>query len=67
MAVEKMAYSIQETSEAIGVHPNTIYTLVKTGKLPSITLGRKILISKIELERWLAAGQSNPQPPTAGN
>lgn len=64
MAVEKMAYSIQEASEAIGLHPNTIYGLVKSGKLPAITLGRKILISKIELSRWLA-GQSNT-PPSAG-
>jgi len=31
MAVEKMAYSIQEASEAIGLHPNTIYGLVKSG------------------------------------
>lgn len=64
MAVEKMAYSIQEASEAIGLHPNTIYGLVKSGKLPAITLGRKILISKLELSRWLA-GQSNT-PPAAG-
>ncbi len=64
MSVEKMAYSIQETSEAIGVHPNTIYGLVKSGKLPAITLGRKILISRVELSRWLA-GQSNT-PPAAG-
>jgi len=41
MAVEKMAYSIQEASEAIGLHPNTIYGLVESGKLPAITLGRK--------------------------
>jgi excisionase family DNA binding protein len=63
MAVEKMAYSIQETSEAIGLHPNTVYGLVKSGKLPAITLGRKILISKLELSKWLA-GQSTP--PAAG-
>jgi excisionase family DNA binding protein len=63
MSIEKMAYSIRETAEAIGLHPNTVYELVKSGKLPSITLGRKILISKIELQAWLKNGN---QPPAAG-
>jgi excisionase family DNA binding protein len=65
MSIEKMAYSIRETAEAIGLHPNTVYELVKSGKLPAITLGRKILVSKLELSKWLA-GQSNPTPPAAG-
>ena len=64
MTVEKMAYSIQETSEAIGVHPNTIYSLVKSGKLPAITLGRKKLISKLELAKWLAGLSNTPKTPT---
>ena len=64
MAVEKMAYSIRETAEAIGLHPNTVYELVQEGKIPSIKLGRKILVSKIELAKFLA-GHSN-QPPAAG-
>jgi len=62
MAIEKMAYSIQETAEAIGLHPNTVYELVQQGKLPALKLGRKILISKLELAKWLA-GQSNTNPP----
>jgi len=62
MAVEKMAYSIRETAEAIGLHPNTVYELVQGGKLPALKLGRKILISKVELAAWLA-GQSSTNPP----
>ena len=63
MTTEKMAYNIRETAEAIGLHPNTVYLLVQEGKLPAIKLGRKILISKLELSKWLA-GQSNNAPPT---
>ena len=65
MSIEKMAFSIRETAEAIGCHPNTVYELVAAGKIPSIKLGRKILISKLELSKWLA-GQSNTTPPAAG-
>jgi putative molybdopterin biosynthesis protein len=61
MATEKMAYNIRETAEAIGLHPNTVYELVKKGELPAIKLGRKILISKLELSKFLV-GQLNPPP-----
>jgi excisionase family DNA binding protein len=63
MAVEKMAYSIRETAEAIGLHPNTVYELVQSGRLPAVKLGRKILISKLELAAWLGHSQSS-QPTT---
>ncbi|MGB7726316.1 MAG: helix-turn-helix domain-containing protein [Dehalococcoidales bacterium] len=67
MAVEKMAYSIRETAEAIGLHPNTVYELVQEGKIPSIKLGRKILVSKIELAKFLAGQSNQQQPPAAKN
>ena len=59
MAVEKMAYSIRETAEAIGLSPNTVYDLVQSKRLPAVKLGRKILISKLELATWLANSQSS--------
>jgi len=59
MAIEKMAYSIRETAEAIGLSPNTVYLLVQSKKLPAVKLGRKILISKLELSAWLANSQSS--------
>jgi len=59
MAVEKMAYSIRETAEAIGLSPNTVYDLVQSKRLPAVKLGRKILISKLELAAWLANSQSS--------
>ena len=63
MTTEKLAFSVKETADSLGLCSNTVYELVKSGKLPSITLGRKILISKIELQAWLKNGN---QPPAAG-
>jgi len=59
MAIEKMALSIKETAEAIGLHPNTVYELVQSGRLPAVKLGRKILISKQELGIFLSNSQSS--------
>jgi len=51
---EKVAYSVRETAEALGLHPNTVYELISDGKLPALRLGRKILVSRSELEKWVA-------------
>ena len=44
-------------------HVNTIYRLMKEGKLPHIKLARCYLISRVEFEKWLAG---NGNPPDAG-
>jgi excisionase family DNA binding protein len=56
--IEKLAYSPEETAQATGLHVNTIYTLLRSGKMPAIRLKRKFLISKVELEKWLAGNQT---------
>jgi len=56
MTTEKVAYSVRETAEALGLHPNTVYELISEGKLPALRLGRKILVSRVELEKWVAGG-----------
>jgi excisionase family DNA binding protein len=63
MAVEKMAFSVKETADCLGLCSNTVYELIQSGKLPAIRLGRKILVSKIELQAWLKDGN---QPPASG-
>ncbi len=62
--LEKMALSPEETAQVLGLHVNSVRALIHNGKLPAIKLGRKFLISRQELQKWLA-GQSN-QPPASG-
>jgi len=59
-----MALTPEWIAADTSLHINTIYQLIKDGKLPHIKLGRRYLISRIEYEKWLA-GQST-QPPAAG-
>jgi excisionase family DNA binding protein len=60
MATEKMAFSVKETADSLGLCSNTVYELIQSGKLPAIHLGRKILVSKIELQTWLKNGNTPP-------
>lgn len=52
----KFAYSVQETAAALGVHPNTIRQLMKSGRLGSIRIGRRVAIPAVELERFSQVG-----------
>jgi len=62
--LEKMALSPEETAQVLGLHVNSVRALIHNGKLPAIKLGRKYLISVIELRKWLGS-QSYINPPSA--
>lgn len=53
-----MALTPEEVAAQTSLHVNTVYRLMKEGKLPHIKLARRYLISRVEFEKWLA-GQSN--------
>ena len=55
MAIDnnRLAYSPGEAAHALGLSINNVYTLVREGKLPSLRLGKRLLIPRVELERLL--------------
>ena len=44
-------YSVVETAALLGVGRNLIYEAVRAGRIPSFTLGTRILVPKAALER----------------
>jgi excisionase family DNA binding protein len=52
---EKALLSPKEVYEAFGgaIGYNAVYELVRSGRIKSIRLGRKILVPRSELEDWL--------------
>lgn len=51
--MDKLAYTIEEVAQAVGVHPTTVRRLIKNGKLAAIRVGRQIRIPRQELEAFL--------------
>lgn len=49
----RLAYTVQETAELIGVSPITVYRLIYRGLLRANKYLRRKIISKKELERFL--------------
>jgi excisionase family DNA binding protein len=55
--VERLAFSPDEVAEALGISRELVNDLLRTGQLGSIKAGRRRLIGKHHLERFLAREQ----------
>ena len=57
MNVGKMGLTIEEAAETTGIGRNTMRKLVDWGKLPVLKVGRKAIIRKDALERFMEVNQ----------
>lgn len=58
--------TVPEVGEAIGVSRNLAYQLARDGVIPSLRLGRRIVVPRVAFERWLAtAGLGDREVPDA--
>lgn len=51
--VERLAYTLTEARQAIGVGESTMRCLVASGALPAVRVGRRVLISKAAVLAFL--------------
>lgn len=54
---ERLTISVEEAAELLGVSRSTAYSLVRQGELPSLRLGRRIVVP---VRRLLALLDSGP-------
>ena len=57
MSVGKMGLPIEEAAESTGIGRNTMRKLIDWGKLPVLKVGRKTIIRKDALERFMEVNQ----------
>jgi len=55
--LQKMAYSVREVSELVGVCERKIHYEIEKGKLKIARIGRRVLIRAIEVDRWLSEAE----------
>ena len=55
----KMTLSVSEVAEKLGISKPKVYDLIHEGDLPSIHVGKKIVIPTEALIGWLSGGVSN--------
>ncbi len=52
--IEKLTLTVDEAAKALGLSRNSCYQAAETGAIPSIRIGKRILIPRFALERLLA-------------
>lgn len=50
---ERLAYSVPETAEQLGVSLKTCYDLVHRADFPSLRIGHRIVVSREGLREWV--------------
>jgi excisionase family DNA binding protein len=61
VVTERVAFTVGETAAQVGMCRNSIYIAIRRGDIPSVRIGKKILVPKHYIERLL----KEPKPPAA--
>ncbi|MFC2045593.1 helix-turn-helix domain-containing protein [Chloroflexota bacterium] len=54
MNVESMTLSVDDTAKLLGLSRNATYQGIHCGEIPSIRVGKRILVPRIAIERILS-------------
>lgn len=55
--MERLALTVSETAQALGVSTKFVYQLVKQNNIPALRVGeRRLLIPRDGLQKWLTNG-----------
>lgn len=58
---KSLVFSVSEVAKLLGISKTTIYELTRTGQIPSIKWGKRILIPRVVLVKMLEeAGSAKP-------
>jgi excisionase family DNA binding protein len=50
---ERLTMSVSEAAEILGISRSLAYTLVRIDELPSLKLGRRVVVPRAALERFV--------------
>lgn len=50
---ERIVFSVEEVRQRLGISRNLMYEAIRTGQIPSIRIGRRILVPRAALQRML--------------
>jgi excisionase family DNA binding protein len=59
------ALSVHQTADRLGLHDNTVYRLIRTGKLPAFRVGQQLRVDPGALDAFIANGGNDASMTTA--
>lgn len=51
--MQRKTLTVQEVADYIGVHQDTIYTMVRQKQIPHVRIRRRILFSRETIDSWM--------------
>ena len=51
--MDRLTFTVCEVAELLGISRTSAYECVRRGEIPSITLGRRLVVSRAAIERLL--------------
>jgi len=45
--------TVEEVSEYLNLHPQTVYVMARLGELPVLKVGRAVRFDKVEIDLWI--------------
>ena len=51
--MDRLTFTVCEVAEQLGISRTSAYECVRRGEIPSITLGRQLVVSRAVIERLL--------------
>jgi excisionase family DNA binding protein len=65
--VEKLTLTVPEVAALLGLSRMSAYTAVRDGTIPSLRIGRRVLIPRVALDRLIDTATSAPRQSRAGD
>ncbi|CAM4019230.1 helix-turn-helix domain-containing protein [Mesobacillus zeae] len=56
--MQRKTITAQEAADYIGVHIDTIYTMVRQKQIPHVRVRRRILFNRETIDSWMAEQES---------
>lgn len=54
--LERQTLTVEEAAKRLGIGRNSAYQAARTGELPTIRIGKRLVVPRQALERMLATG-----------
>ncbi len=62
---QRLTYTVAEAARLLGISRNSAFSAARTGALPAIRIGRRLLVPRRALERLLDGAGTRGQEPKA--
>jgi excisionase family DNA binding protein len=65
-APERMTVTVEEAAHLLGIGRQSAYQAARAGELPTIRLGRRLLVPRAQIDRLLGLNDQRPEAGSPG-